>query len=315
MKKVKLASNFGKSVLSVRELPIIIYVVGLITVFSIMIPGFLSIKNFEIISRQISTIGIVSVGMTLVILTGGLDLSVGAILTFSVNIAGRAILLGCPIWIVYPLMLLLGMFLGSINGFIVTRTKVPAMIVTLGTMNVFRGLVMVLTKGKYLSPIPVEYEFVGKGYLPLIILILVFALFIFILSHTRFGRNLYAMGSAELSSLYSGVPVCRYKMRVYMLSGLLSALAGIILVGKSGFIQPQAGLNYELDAIAAVVIGGTSLTGGVGGIFGTLLGSILMGLILTGLTMFAVDPYWQGFITGLLILFAISVDSLKQMRR
>jgi ribose/xylose/arabinose/galactoside ABC-type transport system permease subunit len=299
----------------VREIPILLYIIIMMIVFSISINGFLAVKNFENISRQITTIGIVSVGMTLVILTGGIDLSVGAMLSFAINIGGQVIVQGWPIWIVYPFMLLLGLALGLINGFLVTRIAVPALIITLGTMNIYRGILMVITKGRYITPIPSAYSALGRGFVPFIIFAVILGLFIFITLRTRFGRNLFSIGGAEQSALYSGVPVRRYKMIVYVISGLLSALAGLILIGRSGFIQPQAGTGYELNAIAAVVIGGTSIFGGSGSVLGTFLGSVLMALILAGLTMLAVNPYWIGLITGVLIILAIAVDSLRALRK
>jgi ribose/xylose/arabinose/galactoside ABC-type transport system permease subunit len=299
----------------VRELPILLYIIIMMAVFSVSINGFLAIKNFENISRQITTIGIVSVGMTLIILTGGIDLSVGAMLSFAINIGGQGIVAGWPMWVVYPFMLVLGLLLGLINGFLVTRIAVPALIITLGTMNIYRGILMVITKGRYITPIPSSYNFLGQGFVPFIIFAIILAVFIFLTLRTRFGRNLFSIGGAEQSALYSGVPVRRYKMIVYVLSGFLSALAGLILIGKSGFIQPQAGTGYELNAIAAVVIGGTSIFGGSGSVLGTFLGSVLMGLILAGLTMLAVNPYWIGLITGVLIILAIAVDSLRTLRK
>ncbi|MGQ9615538.1 MAG: ABC transporter permease [Spirochaetota bacterium] len=303
-----------KRILHIRELPIFLYVLSLISVFSVITSGFLSMKNFENISRQITTVGIVSIGMTLIILTGGIDLSVGAILSFAINIGGQGVVQGWPIWIVYPFMILLGLLLGWINGFLITRINVPALIITLGTMNIYRGTIMVITKGKYITPIPSHYNLIGTGFVPFIILALVLGVFIFITLTTRFGRNLFAIGGSEQSAIYSGVPVRRYKMIVYVISGFLSALAGMILVGKSGFIQPQAGIGYELNAIAAVVIGGTSIFGGSGTVLGTFLGSVMIGLILAGLTMLAVNPYWIGLITGVLIILAIAVDSLRVVR-
>lgn len=321
MKDVKIANggagkkSFFRSLPELRELPIILYIAAIIIALSAAVPGFFSIKNFENISRQITTIGIVSIGMTVVILTGGIDLSVGAILSFVINIGGQGIILGWPIWVVYLFMLALGLLLGWINGFLITRIAVPALIITLGTMNIYRGVIMIITKGKYITPIPAAYSIIGRGYFPFVIFAVVLILFIFITLRSRFGRNLFAIGGSELSSVYSGVPVRKFKMSVYIISGFLAALSGMILVGRSGFVQPQAGVGYEMSAIAAVVIGGTSIFGGTGSVLGTFLGSILMGLILAGLTMLAINPYWQGFITGLLILFAISVDSLRQMRR
>ena len=299
----------------IRELPILIYVVAMIVVFSISIDGFFSLKSFENITRQITTIGIVSIGMTLIILTGGIDLSVGAILSFAINIGGLGIVAGWPMWLVYPFMLVMGLALGWLNGFLVTRVAVPALIITLGTMNIYRGAIMVITKGRYITPIPKAYEAIGSGYVPFVFLALILVIFIYVSLNTRFGRNLFAIGGAEQSAVYSGVPVRRYKMIVYTLSGVLSALAGMILVGKSGFIQPQAGVGYELNAIAAVVIGGTSIFGGSGSVLGTFLGSVLLGLLLAGLTMLAVNPYWVGLITGVLIILAIAADTLRHLRR
>jgi ribose/xylose/arabinose/galactoside ABC-type transport system permease subunit len=301
--------------IQIREVPILIYIITMIVVFSISIDGFFSMKNFEIISRQITTVGIVSIGMTLIILTGGIDLSVGAILSFAINIGGQGIVLGWPMWVVYPLMLLLGLVLGWLNGFLITRIAVPALIITLGTMNIYRGITMVITKGVYITPIPKSYQIIGRGFFPFIFFMVVLAMFIYATRSTRFGRNLFAIGGAEQSAEYSGVPVRRYKMIVYIISGFLSALAGLILVGKSGFIQPQAGVGYELSAIAAVVIGGTSIFGGSGSVLGTFLGSVLMGLIMAGLTMLAVNPYWQGLITGILIVLAIALDSLRNLKK
>jgi len=297
------------------ELPIIFYNVVLVAVFSFAVSGFFAVKNFENVTRQVTTVGIVSIGMALVILTGGIDLSVGAILAFATNIGGQLIVLGLPIGVVYPVMLVLGLALGMLNGFLVTRIAVPALIITLGTMNIYRGVLMIITKGRYITPIPASYQAVGTGFLPFVVLLVVLAVFMFVTLRTRFGRNLFAIGGGEQAALYSGVPVRRNKVVVYAISGVLSALAGIILVGRSGFIQPQSGAGYEMNAIAAVVIGGTSITGGSGSVLGTFFGSILLGLILAGLTMLAVNPYWIGLITGALIILAIALDSLRRARR
>jgi ribose/xylose/arabinose/galactoside ABC-type transport system permease subunit len=297
------------------ELPIIFYNVVLVVVFSLAVGGFFAVKNFENVTRQISTVGIVSVGMALVILTGGIDLSVGAILAFAINISGQCIGLGWPIWVVYPLMLALGLAMGALNGFLVTRIAVPALIITLGTMNVYRGVLMVITNGRYITPIPASYQAVGTGFVPFILFLAVLAVFVFVTLRTRFGRNLFAIGGGEQAAVYSGVPVRRNKVVVYAISGVLSALAGIILVGRSGFIQPQAGMGYEMNAIAAVVIGGTTISGGSGSVLGTFFGAVLLGLILAGLTMLAVNPYWIGLITGALIILAIALDSLRRARR
>lgn len=307
--------NRLQRLIQVRELPLLAFIVLLIIFFSITIKGFMTVQNFAMISRQITTVGIVSIGMTLVLVTGGIDLSVGAILSFAINIGGLLIIRGLPIAITYPFILLLGAIMGTINGLLIVWLKVPAIIVTLGTMNIFRGAIMIITRGKYMTQIPDKYLWIGSGYTPFVIFVILLVIFEFTLRRTRFGRNIVAIGSNEQSALYSGVPVNWFKILVYLLSGIFSALAGIIFIGRSGFIQPQAGIGYEMNSIAAVVIGGTSIYGGSGTIIGTFLGSFLMGLILAGITMLAVNAYWQGVINGLLIILAISFDTLRQMRR
>lgn len=298
-----------------QELPLLLFVLLLTAFFSLNIDQFFTLKNFEVISRQVTTIGIVSIGMTLVLVTGGIDLSVGAMLSFAINIGGLIITRGVPIYIAYPFILFLGAVLGAINGFLIVKVRVPAIIVTLGTMNVFRGIIMVITSGKYITNIPTEYAWIGSGYTPFILFLILILIFECILRYLRFGRNIVAIGSNEQSAIYSGVKVERYKVFVFMISGILSALSGIIFIGRSGFIQPQAGIGYEMNSIAAVVIGGTSIYGGSGTVIGTFLGSMLMGLILAGITMLAVNAYWQGVINGLLIILAISFDTLRQRRR
>jgi len=311
----KFLSRRFKALLGLKEFSIILLVAALLIVFSFTIDRFFSIRNFENISRQISSVGIIAIGMTLVIFSGGIDLSVGAILSFSINIGGLGIAAGWPIWVVYPIILFLGVLLGAVNGLLVTNIAVPAIIITLGTMNIFRGVTMVITRGVYITPIPSSYDVAGSGYTPFLIFLVVLFVFIFVNKKTRFGRNILAIGGSEISAVYSGVPVKKYKMNTYIISGFLSALAGLVLVGKSGFIQPQAGLGYEMTAIAAVMIGGTSIFGGSGTIVGTFLGSIFLGLILAGLTMLAVNPYWLGMIHGVLIITAITLDSLRQFRK
>jgi ribose/xylose/arabinose/galactoside ABC-type transport system permease subunit len=298
-----------------REVSLLLFIAGIVVIITIRAPAFFEPANFVYILNDTSVLFMVGIAQMMVILTGGIDLSVGAILSFAINIGGQGIVLGWPMWVVYPFMLVLGLFLGVINGFLVTRIAVPALIITLGTMNIYRGVIMVITQGRYITPIPSSYSALGSGFVPFIIFAAVLGLFIFVTLRTRFGRNLFAIGGSEQSAVYSGVPVRRYKMIVYVISGFLSALAGMILVGKSGFIQPQAGLGYELNAIAAVVIGGTSIFGGSGSVLGTFLGSVLMGLILAGLTMLAVNPYWIGLITGVLILLAIALDALRDLRK
>lgn len=297
-----------------RETPILLFFLVVLAVLSFAVDGFFSLSTFDNVSRQIAVIGILSVGMTLVVITGGIDLSVGAIMAFATSVGGSIALVGgWPIWLAYPLMLGIGLVLGLINGMLVVRFNVHPMIITLGTMSVIRGLVMVLTGGRYITPIPKEYLWIGSGYIPVIVLGLVLVATHVLLSRSRFGRNLYAIGGNADAARFSGVPVDRFRVWVYVASGGLSALAGLVLVGRSGFVQPQVAFDgYEMSAIAAVVIGGASIFGGNGSVVGTLLGAALLGIILAGMTMLGIDAYWQGAVQGVLIIAAISLEYLRQ---
>lgn len=300
--------------ISLREAPILVFFLVITGAACLWIDGFMAMATFDNISRQIAVIGILSVGMTLVVITGGIDLSVGAVMAFATAVGGMfAIPGGWPIWLSYPLILGLGLGLGWLNGMLVVRFAVHPMIVTLGTMSIIRGLVMVITEGRYITPIPSAYLWIGAGYRPFVALLVVLLLAHFVLRRTKFGRNLYATGGNIDAAALSGVPVDRDRVRVYTVSGLLAALAGLILVGRSGFIQPQVAFDgYEMSAIAAVVIGGASIFGGNGTVIGTFLGAAVLGVILAAMTMLSIDSYWQGCVQGALIVAAITLEYLRQ---
>jgi len=305
-------SNILNSLLSSM---VVFLLIILLVVFSIIIPNFFALANFINIIKQISIIGIISLGLTLAIITGGIDLSVGAILAFTLNIGGIAINNGWSIWSVYPLVLITGIILGAINGFFITKLKISELIVTLATLSIFRGAIMVITKGYEVYNIPSVFTVIGKSYYPILLIGVLYLIFVIINSYTKFGRNLYSIGGNVEAAIFSGVPVNRYKMYIYVTIGFLCALAAILSMGRVMHIYPTIGTGYELRAIAAVVIGGTSIWGGSGSVIRTLLGATLMGVILVGLTMMGVHPYWHESITGLLIIFAISIDSLKQYKK
>lgn len=299
-----------------HELPILAFFLIVVAVLSLTVDGFFSMNTFDNVSRQIAVIGLLSVGMTLVVITGGIDLSVGAVMAFATSIGGMiGIVGGWPILAVYPMVLGLGLLLGLLNGLLVIRFAVHPLIITLGTMSIIRGMVMVLTGGRYITPIPREYMWIGAGYTPFVLLVAVIVTFHLVLTRTRFGRNLYALGGNEDAAVFSGVPVDRYRVWVYVISGGLSALAGLVLVGRSGFVQPQIAFDgYEMSAIAAVVIGGASIFGGNGSQIGTFIGAALLGVILAGMTMLGIDAYWQGTVQGALIVAAISLAYVRQQR-
>jgi ribose transport system permease protein len=301
---------------AMRELPILAFFIVVVLALSLAVDGFFSIHTFDNVSRQIAVIGLLSAGMTLVVITGGIDLSVGAVMAFATSVGGMiGILGGWPILLVYPMVLGIGLLLGLLNGLLVVRFAVHPMIITLGTMSIIRGLVMVITGGRYITPIPKEYMWIGAGYMPFILLVLVLVVFHIVLTRTRFGRNLYAVGGNADAASFSGVPVDRYRVWVYVIAGGLAALAGLILVGRSGFVQPQVAFDgYEMSAIAAVVIGGASIFGGNGSLVGTFLGAALLGVILAGMTMLGIDAYWQGAVQGVLIIAAISLEYLRQQQ-
>lgn len=292
--------------------------VGLVifaVIVSILNPRFLTHANILNVLRQTSINSIIAIGMTLVILTGGIDLSVGSILAICGAVMASLLNSGQNSIIALILTLLLGLVFGCFNGFLVSKMKLQAFIVTLVTMTFLRGATLVYTDGK---PITVDdggvlFENIGGGYIfnvpiPIYIMIGLFILGYYILMHTKFGRYTYAIGGNEEATKLSGINVDKIKIWVYGISGMLSALAGVILTSRLFSAQPTAGSGYELDAIAAVVLGGTSLSGGVGRITGTALGAIIIGVLGNALNLLNVSSYYQMMIKAAVILIAVLID-------
>lgn len=295
-------------------------VIGLL-LFSIIISflsdRFLTGANIFNILRQTSINAVIAAGMTFVILTGGIDLSVGANFAFSGAVAAWMIASGQPAIVAVIAALIVGMLIGVANGFIVSKGKLQPFIVTLATMTIFRGATLVFTQGK---PIGAGYEAnaeafsaIGSGYTlgipnPILIMILVFGVCYFILKRTTIGRYVYAIGGNEEATKLSGVNVSRVKLFVYGISGFLAALAGVIITARLSSAQPTAGTGYELDAIAAVVLGGTSLAGGVGSVLGTVVGALIIGILNNALNLLNVSSYYQLLAKGLVILIAVLLD-------
>ena len=262
----------------------------LIIFFSITSSTFLSIDNFLSIALQTAVIGIVALGSTFVIITSGIDLSVGAIVAFSGVMMGFAMQAGMPTFISILIGLLSGVALGVAIGLFITKAKLPPFIVTLGFMMMVRGLVLALTNGMPISGLNDGFDKLAAGTIlkipyPVIFLIVLAVVLGFVLKNTKIGKYVYAIGSNEDASKLSGVNVDRVKLFVYGLSGLMCAISGIILASRLISAQPTEGMGYEMDAIAAVVIGGASLAGGTGTIFGTMLGAFIMTVLKNGLTM------------------------------
>ena len=290
----------------------------LVVVVSFLNPNFFTVDNILNILRQTSVNAIIAVGMTLVILTAGIDLSVGSVLALCGAFAASLIAMEVPVLVAVPTALLAGAALGAISGIIIAKGKVQAFIATLVTMTLLRGVTMVYTDGRPISTGFTDtadtFAWFGTGYalgipVPVWLMVVVFAGAWYLLNHTRFGRYVYAVGGNESATRLSGINVDRVKIGVYAICGLLAALAGIIVTSRLSSAQPTAGMGYELDAIAAVVLGGTSLIGGNGRIMGTLIGALIIGFLNNALNLLDVSPYYQMIAKAVVILLAVLVDN------
>ncbi|TXY07793.1 ribose ABC transporter permease [Vibrio mimicus] len=290
----------------------------LVVVVSFLNPNFFTVDNILNILRQTSVNAIIAVGMTLVILTAGIDLSVGSVLALCGAFAASLIAMEVPVLVAVPTALLAGAALGAISGIIIAKGKVQAFIATLVTMTLLRGVTMVYTDGRPISTGFTDtadtFAWFGTGYalgipVPVWLMVVVFAGAWYLLNHTRFGRYVYAVGGNESATRLSGINVDRVKIGVYAICGLLAALAGIIVTSRLSSAQPTAGMGYELDAIAAVVLGGTSLMGGKGRIMGTLIGALIIGFLNNALNLLDVSSYYQMIAKAVVILLAVLVDN------
>ncbi|HGF7146995.1 TPA: ribose ABC transporter permease [Vibrio cholerae] len=290
----------------------------LVVVVSFLNPNFFTVDNLLNILRQTSVNAIIAVGMTLVILTAGIDLSVGSVLALCGAFAATLVAMEVPVLVAVPTVLLAGAALGAISGIIIAKGKVQAFIATLVTMTLLRGVTMVYTDGRPISTGFTDtadtFAWFGTGYalgipVPVWLMVVVFAGAWYLLNHTRFGRYVYAVGGNESATRLSGINVDRVKIGVYAICGLLAALAGIIVTSRLSSAQPTAGMGYELDAIAAVVLGGTSLMGGKGRIMGTLIGALIIGFLNNALNLLDVSSYYQMIAKAVVILLAVLVDN------
>ena len=280
---------------------------------TILSPSFLSVTNLFNVFKQITVAGIVGCGMTFVILTGGIDLSVGSILGLSGVLASGVLASTGNTAVAVAVSLTVGIACGAVNGFFVSVCGIPPFISTLGMMTLLRGVILVYTKG---SPIPIKsdaYKFFGKGSIagipvPVIILIIVFLLAHYILTQTSYGRSVYAVGGNREAARLSGIRVKTSEFLVYTLNGLMCGMAGLILTARLGSAQSTSGTGIEMDAIAAVILGGTSLSGGVGFVLPTVVGAMIMGIIDNILTLMNVNPHATNIVKGAVILIAVLVD-------
>ncbi len=302
----------------------IIALLLLIIIVSLINPDFFTMDNILNILRQTSVNAIIAVGMTFVILIAGIDLSVGSILALTGAFAASMIGAELPVLLVIPAVLLCGTLLGALSGVIVAKGKVQAFIATLVTMTLLRGVTMVYTDGRPISTgfsdAADSFAYLGSGYLfgiplPIWLMTLVFAAAWYILKHMKIGRYIYALGGNEAATQLSGINVAKVKVFVFAVSGLLSALAGLIVTSRLSSAQPTAGVSYELDAIAAVVVGGTSLMGGKGRVMGTLIGALIIGFLNNALNLLDISSYYQMIAKALVILAAVLADNYLGNRK
>lgn len=296
-------------------------VAALFIALSILSPYFLTLANLSSVARQTAVINIIALGMTLIMISGGIDLSVGSVMAFA-GICGTMLL--ATGWPLVPALIgamLAGAAWGLLNSLLITLLRVSPFIATLGTMGAARGLTLVLTNGMPVVRLPDSFGRLGDGNLfavvpiPLAILVVLALLTGFILKYTRLGRYAYAIGSNSEAARYAGVPVRKYLVAVYVFGGMLTGLAAMIESARLMTGQPTAGQGYELSVIAAVVIGGGSLSGGEGTVTGTVAGAFLMGLISNGSNLLGVSPFWQQVLIGCVIVLAVAVDELRKRRR
>lgn len=310
--------------------------IAIIVVFSILSPYYFTLSNFLIMSSHVAIYGILSIGMLLVILNGGIDLSVGSILGLSGVVAGflmqgvqleaLGVILYPPVWAVVVLTCAMGALVGALNGVLIAYFRVPAFVATLGVLYVARGVALLMTNGLTYNNLGGRPELGNTGFdwlgfnrlggVPISVLVLATLAIVtgLVLSRTAFGRWLYASGGNARAADLSGVPVNRVQVMVYTLSGVLSAIAGLVLSSQLTSAGPTAGTTYELTAIAAVVIGGAALTGGRGTIRGTMLGAFVIGFLSDGLVIIGVSSYWQTVFTGAVIVLAVLLNSIQYGR-
>jgi ribose transport system permease protein len=294
--------------------------VALFVGLAIASPHFLTGPNLSTVIRQTTVINIMALGMTLIIISGGIDLSVGSILAFGGFMGTLAMQKGYAIPVAIAIGIAAGMMCGLLNGTLITRLKVNPFIVTLGTMGIYRGVTLLISNGLPVHEIPLKFSFLGSGTdmfgIPIVLWILLVCAVAMhvVLEHTRLGRYAFSIGSNPDAAFYAGIPVAFHVTSVYAIAGGLTGLSGMIEASRLMSGQPTAGQGYELQAIAAVVIGGGSLRGGEGTVLGTLVGAFIMGLLSDGSDLLGINPYWQPIIIGTVIILAVWLDEVRKRR-
>lgn len=305
------------------ELTTVIALIILMAVITIINSNFLTANNLLNLLLQVTSNALIAFGMTFVILTGGIDLSVGSILALSSALTAGLLGSGMPVTLAILISLILGCILGMMNGLLISYGKLAPFIVTLATMTIFRGATLVYTNGNPITKGLSDtflFQFLGQGYIvgipfPVIIMFIVFIVLYVLLHKTAFGKSVYAIGGNEKAAYISGVKLNKVKIIIYSISGIMASISGLIITSRLSSAQPTAGTSYEMDAIAAVVLGGTSLSGGKGRILGTLIGALIIGVLNNGLNIIGVSAFWQQVVKGVVILIAVLIDRFKVVKQ
>ena len=305
------------------ELTTVIALIILMAVITIINSNFLTANNLLNLLLQVTSNALIAFGMTFVILTGGIDLSVGSILALSSALTAGLLGSGMPVTLAILISLIMGCILGMMNGLLISYGKLAPFIVTLATMTIFRGATLVYTNGNPITKGLSDtflFQFLGQGYIvgipfPVIIMFIVFIVLYVLLHKTSFGKSVYAIGGNEKAAYISGVKLNKVKIIIYSISGMMASISGLIITSRLSSAQPTAGASYEMDAIAAVVLGGTSLSGGKGRILGTLIGALIIGVLNNGLNIIGVSAFWQQVVKGVVILIAVLIDRFKVVKQ
>ncbi|PZP92714.1 MAG: ribose ABC transporter permease [Staphylococcus capitis] len=305
------------------ELTTVIALIILMAVITIINSNFLTANNLLNLLLQVTSNALIAFGMTFVILTGGIDLSVGSILALSSALTAGLLGSGMPVTLAILISLIMGCILGMMNGLLISYGKLAPFIVTLATMTIFRGATLVYTNGNPITKGLSDtflFQFLGQGYIvgipfPVIIMFIVFIVLYVLIHKTAFGKSVYAIGGNEKAAYISGVKLNKVKIIIYSISGIMASISGLIITSRLSSAQPTAGASYEMDAIAAVVLGGTSLSGGKGRILGTLIGALIIGVLNNGLNIIGVSAFWQQVVKGVVILIAVLIDRFKVVKQ
>jgi ribose transport system permease protein len=303
-----------------EEAGLLLIMLGISAVLAVLSPYFLTLPNLVNVVLTMSVIGIVSIGMTYVMLSGGIDLSVGSTMGLSAVVAATFAKNGSPFILVVLVGLAIGFVIGLVNGLAITKLRVPPLITTLAMLSVAKGIQLIYSRGVTVFGLGDAVGWLGRGYIgpipvPIVLLLLLYVLASISLSRTSFGRKVYAVGGNERAARIVGIRVERIKISVYVLSSVLAAFGGLILISRLDSAPTVIGTGLELDTIAAVVIGGTSLTGGKGGVWGTLIGVAILALIQNALNLLNVSPYFTQLVQGLVIFTAVAIDMNRRRRK